>query len=132
MRNIQKHNLEVPEMSLLIKDHKVWSEKMTKLVPSRPVVSGNKGANTHLSEIVSEILELVVKDMQSGEVVSTEEALFVFEELNNKIRSGVDITDQSILGVLGQQSILDTFDKKVERLFKTLKILEFDLTDGPH
>ena len=79
MRNIQKHNLEVPEMSLLIKDHKVWSEKMTKLVPSRPVVSGNKGANTHLSEIVSEILELVVKDMQSGEVVSTEEALFAFE-----------------------------------------------------
>ena len=66
-------------MSLLIEDHKVWSEKMTNLVPSRPVVSGNKGANTHFSEIVSEILELVVKDMQSGEVVSTEEALFAFE-----------------------------------------------------
>ena len=79
MKNIQKHNLEVPEMSLLIEDHKVWSEKMTKPVPSQPVVSRNKGANTHLSEIVSEILEPVVKDMESGEVVSTEEALFAFE-----------------------------------------------------
>ena len=35
----------------------------------------------------------------------------------------MDITDQSILGVLGKQSILG-------RLFKTMKILEFDMTDG--
>ena len=71
-------------MSLLIKDHKSWSETSGKEVPSRPVVSGNKGVNTHLSELVSEVLEPLILELRGGEVSSTEEALNLIESLNKK------------------------------------------------
>jgi len=44
LRNIQHHSLEVPEMSLLIKDHKKWNQESNEPVPSRPVVSGEQGS----------------------------------------------------------------------------------------
>ena len=69
--NIMDHGAEVPEMVLLLKDHKKWSPESGAPVPSRPVVSGNKGLNTHLSELISEILEPVALNMQSVEVSST-------------------------------------------------------------
>ena len=84
------HGAEIPEMVLLLKDHKKWSPESGAPVPSRPVVSGNKGLNTHLSELISEILEPVALNMQSVEVSSTEEALHKITQLNNSIDRGED------------------------------------------
>ena len=55
-------------------------------VPTRPVVSGNRGVNTHLSELISEILEPVALKMGGGEIASTEEALHDINNINNMIR----------------------------------------------
>ena len=125
MRNIQKHSLEVPEMCLLVKDHKLWSESTGKQVPSRPVLSGNKGVNTHLSELISEILEPIVTQMKSGEVVSTEEALFRFVELNKEIRKGRDLSDINVLESLGEQNKSQIFQDEWCRLLKTFETLEY-------
>ena len=97
LRNVMNHSLEVPDMALLIKDHKVWQESSNTPVPSRPVVSGNKGVNTHLSEIIAELLEPLVLELGGGEVTSTEEALFLVENLNKKIKNGDNLTDINVL-----------------------------------
>ena len=52
LKNIQDHGQEVPEMVLLVKDHKSW--KKDAPIPMRPVVSGNKCINTYLPELLSE------------------------------------------------------------------------------
>ena len=88
LKNLQNHSLEIPEMSLLVKDHKNWSIESGAPVPTRPVVSGNKGVNTHLSEIISEILEPLIMELGGGEISSTEEALHVITETNKSIDRG--------------------------------------------
>ena len=88
LKNLVNHSLEVPDMALLIKDHKPWQESSGTPVPSRPVVSGNKGVNTHLSEIIAELLEPLVLKLGGGEVSSTEEALYLINDLNKKINNG--------------------------------------------
>ena len=50
MRNNLASGQEVPTMVLLVKDHKRIEEG--KVVPTLPVVSGNKCINTHLSELL--------------------------------------------------------------------------------
>ena len=97
LRNIQNHSLEVPEMALLCKDHKAWDPETGSPVPSRPVVSGNCGVNTHLSEIISEFLEPLILEMGSGEVASTEEALNSIVEVNKLVENGADLTSNNIL-----------------------------------
>ena len=87
LKNIQNHSLEVPEMALLIKDHKDYNMDSNAPVPSRPVVSGNRGVNTHLSELLSEILEPLIPEMGGGEVASTEEALNAITDVNEKLTS---------------------------------------------
>ena len=77
------HGQEVPEMILLLNDHKGWSGK--GVVPTRPVVSGNKGINTHLSELLSEILEPISYTMGGGDILSTEEALEKITNINDCI-----------------------------------------------
>ena len=49
-RNIKGYGYQIPEMSLLVKDHKPWQEISNKPVPTRPVLSGNDCLNTHLSD----------------------------------------------------------------------------------
>ena len=97
LRNKKNNSLEVPDMALLIKDHKACSPGSNKPVPSRPVVSGNRGVNTHLSEIISEFLEPLILEMGSGEVASTEEALNAIEIVNNKMLNGLDRNKDNIL-----------------------------------
>ena len=46
----------VAPLYLLIKDQKGWTEDSNAPPPSRPVCSGNRGFNKHLSELVSLIL----------------------------------------------------------------------------
>ena len=50
----------VAPLYLLIKDHKGWSYEEGTPPPSRPVCSGNRGYNRHISEILSLILEPLV------------------------------------------------------------------------
>ena len=57
LKNLTVAGRDLPEMSLLVKGHKVWSFDSEKPVPTRPVLSGNCAINTHLSELISEIIE---------------------------------------------------------------------------
>ena len=99
-RNILGSTVEVPEMVLLIKDHKAWSPDEDSTVPSRPVVSGSKGINTHLSEFISEFLEPIVVELNSGEISSTEEALARIDKLNDDIRCNLDTPHDDVLDLL--------------------------------
>ena len=108
MKNIQNHSLEVPEMALLIKDHKSHDPDSSAPVPSRPVVSGNRGVNTHLSELISEILEPLVLEMGGGEVASTEEALHSICDVNDKLtKHQNDWEKLNILNVLNNNGASD-------------------------
>ena len=104
LRNIQNHYLEVPDMALLVKDHKQWDIKSGKPVPTRPVVSGNRGVNTHLSEIISEFLEPLILEMGSCEIASTEEALQAIDNMNKVIDKGLDPEKEDILQKLSVES----------------------------
>ena len=95
--NLQGTSMEVPEMVLLVKDHKHWDIESGKPVPTRPVVSGSRGVNTHISEWLSEIMEPIAARMKSAEVCSTEEVLSKIDKLNNEIESGVDTTQFDVL-----------------------------------
>ena len=73
IRNLKlTHSLSVAPLYLLFKDHKGWTLETGKPPPSRPVVSAGSGQNDHLSEIISHILEPVIKMRPGGmEVTST-------------------------------------------------------------
>ena len=101
-RNILGSTVEVPDMVLLIKDHKLWSLADNTPVPSRPVVSGSRGINTHLSEWISEFLEPIALEMSSGEISSTEEALAKLDKINDDIKCNLDTPHDDIVGSLVQ------------------------------
>ena len=51
------HSLCVSPLYLLFKDHKGWSFGMPGEPPSRPIASTTTSQNTHLSEMISEVVE---------------------------------------------------------------------------
>ena len=59
-------SLSVALMYLLFKDHKGWSWETGKAPPARAVVSEGSRQNDHLSEIISNQLEPVVKPGMEG------------------------------------------------------------------
>ena len=68
------NSLAVCPLYLLFKDHKGWDQSKGPVPPTRPVASGNRGMNLHLSEILSEILEPVADRVENScEVISTED-----------------------------------------------------------
>ena len=78
-------SLSVAPMYLLFKDHKGWSLDTGTPPPARPVVSAGSGQNDHLSEIVSHILEPVVKTWSGGmEKESTGDVLAMIDEINEE------------------------------------------------
>ena len=81
----------VPPLYLTVKDHKTVAEGE---VPStRPVVSGGRGMNIHLNNILGEILEPVAAAMEgSDEVISSEQLLNLIDTAN----SDEKINDDSI------------------------------------
>ena len=104
---IQELSFQIPEMSLMIKDHKQWSETDDKPIPSRPVLSGNNCLNTHLSELLSELVEPISSRLCGAEVTSTEEALHKFSQLNSFIRNDNQWWQKeknNILGLIGQRN----------------------------
>ena len=92
--NLVVSDLDLPEMAILVKDHKSWKysdQKEGKKVPSRPVVSGNSTINTHLSELLSEIVEPVALELKGREIQSSEEALSLLDALNASMKSGSEL-----------------------------------------
>ena len=75
MRETMLNNsLSLCPLYLLFKDHKGWSLAKGPVPPTRPVASGNRGMNMHLSEILSEILEPIADEAKNTcEVISTED-----------------------------------------------------------
>ena len=78
-------SLSVAPLYLLFKDHKGWSLETGTPPPSRPVVSAGGGQNDHLSEVISNLLEPVVKTWAGGmEKESTGDVLALVEEINEE------------------------------------------------
>ena len=70
-------------MYLLFKDHKGWTLDTGKTPPSRPVVSAGASQNDHLSEILSHILEPIVKMRPGGmEMTSTGDFIALVDGIN--------------------------------------------------
>ena len=77
------HSLSVAPMYLLYKDHKLWTDEMGGVPPTRPVCSAGGGQNDHLSEGVSQLLEPVANVKETGmEVTSTPDIVSVISEVN--------------------------------------------------
>ena len=95
--NLIDHGLEVPQMKILVKDHKEWQPDSGKEIPTRPVVDGGGGYNTHLSELLSQILEPIALEMTGAEIDSTEEALAAFDRSNKRIQHSPDWRKDNIL-----------------------------------
>ena len=68
LKNVSDSGFEVPEMAILVKDHKKWNPESGDPIPSRPIVCGNQGLNTHLSELISELTEPIVLEHDGAEV----------------------------------------------------------------
>jgi hypothetical protein len=84
-------SLSVAPLYLLFKDHKGWTLETGKAPPSRPVVSAGSCQNDHLSEIILNVLEPIVKTWKGGlELESTGDMLAKINEINEK---GVLIED---------------------------------------
>ena len=127
MKNTQNSSLELPEMRLLVKDHKAWSEASGTPVPTRPVVSGNKGINTHISEILSELLEPLVMNLGSAEISSTEEALYRMHSINENIRNGVDISNMCVLkDMCSRYHSQPTLEEEFERMCNLADLFEMN------
>ena len=85
LNNLTVAGIDLPEMYLLTKDHKQWSVDSKKPVPTRPVLSGNCAINTHLSEMISELVEPMVLESNGAEVQSSEEVLAALDEINEHV-----------------------------------------------
>ena len=95
-------SLSVAPMYLLFKDHKGWSLETGTPPPSRPVVSAGSGQNDHMSEIISNLLEPVVKTWAGGmEKESTGDVLALIDEINDE---NIQIEDID----------LESFDREME------------------
>ena len=99
-KNLSDDGFEVPELAILIKDHKSWTFGTNKAVPSRPIVNGSKSLNSHLSEIISEIIEPVTNEMVGAEISSSEEALYKLDNVNENISKGMVMSDFNILNTM--------------------------------
>ena len=82
LNNLTVAGIDLPEMYLLTKDHKAWIFESGEVVPTRPVLSGNNAINTHLSELLSEIIEPIVNESISSEIKSSEEGLAIIDQIN--------------------------------------------------
>ena len=88
----------VAPLYLLVKDHKGWEEKSGQPPPSRPVCSGIRGYNRHLSELVSLILEPISHSIEGADIDSTSALLDNIEKLNKERKQVQDqrtVTDKT-------------------------------------
>ena len=113
----------VAPMYLLVKDHKGWSESHGCAPPSRPVCSGLRGFNKHLSELVSLILEPLSHASGGSDVNSTGSFLSKIDKLN-KEREGNLLTEDDSVGrqFLESECICLTEDSKFSRDLKLKRV----------
>ena len=123
IRNLKlTHSLSIAPLYLLFKDHKGWSFDMGTPPPSRPVCSAGAGQDDHLSEIISHILEPIVKMRPGGlEVNSTVDFISIIDDINNKDFPIEDINLEEIDRHLEEQEKeaqkkYDEFDNKMDEL----------------
>ena len=123
LKNLSDEGYEIPEMKILLKDHKQWSPESGASIPQRPVVSGRAGFNTHLSEVLSQVLEPVALEMSGAEISSTEELLERVEAVNNNIVSGTNQRLNDCLKTLeegGSAYVNDSLDNSLISLLEGL------------
>ena len=85
-RNLLNHGLSVCPLTLMIKDHKIWSLE-TEDPPSRPVMGGKSGGNVGISEFLSLVMEPVADEMEGKvEISSTNGLLSDIENVNDEIK----------------------------------------------
>ena len=98
IRNLKlTHSLSVAPLYLLFKDHKGWQINTGTPPPSRPVVSAGSGQNDHLSEIISHILEPIVKMNPGGmEMTSTGDFLALVDGINKMVIPYEDISLEEV------------------------------------
>ena len=104
IKNIQDYSHQIPEMQILVKDHKQWSEDSKKAIPSRPVLSGNNCINMHLSELISELVEPILTTLGGCEIRSTEEALEKITSLNDMINVNSNWKEVNILDQIAKDN----------------------------
>ena len=87
VRNLLNHGLAVCPLTLLIKDHKIWSVESGESPPSRPVIGGNVGGNRAMSEYMSLYLEPVARGQNSMEINASGGLLSVIENINKDLKT---------------------------------------------
>ena len=89
------NSLEACPLWLLFKDHKSWSSSKGTPPPTRPVMGGNAGMNTHMSEILSWVLEPLANAMmsQSSEVISDEHLKHKIDKLNEQNKGWTQVEE---------------------------------------
>ena len=82
LNNILNYGLACCPLTLLVKDHKIW----TVVPPVRPVMGGNVGGNAGMSEFISLALEPVADEMKdSMEINSTNGLIKDIEDVNDAL-----------------------------------------------
>ena len=113
-----KHSAYASPMSLLLKDHKKWAEG--DLPQTRPVVSGNEGLGTSMSNIVSEFLEpLADSEEENFEIISSEDLLYRVRICNEIIKKEWD--EKTKTGELEDMPELVMIGADVKALFPSIK-----------
>ena len=95
--SVYNNGYEIPELSVLVKDHKDWSFDSGKIIPTRPILNGNNCINTHLSELISELVEPLVLNQDGAEINSTEEFLSKVDQLNEQILKTANFQSETVL-----------------------------------
>ena len=95
---------------LLFKCHKGWSSSKGGAPPTRPVIGGNQGMNSHLSELLSWLLEPLATEMmgKSSEVNSGEDLKSSLDRLN--VANQDWIPANKLVGSLGDQPEVDPME----------------------
>ena len=95
-KSLITHAPQVPPLYLLVKDHK--QVEPGAIPPTRPVVSGSRGMNLHLNDVLSEVLEPLSRCMPSItlEAISTEHTLNLVDELNNNLRRAEENEEEEV------------------------------------
>ena len=112
-------SLSVAPMYLLFKDHKGWSLDTGTPPPSRPVVSAGSGQNDHMSEIISDLLEPVVKTWTGGlEKESSGDVMALIDEINEENIEIEEVDLESIDQAMEEQErradeVYDNFDDQL-------------------
>ena len=95
-KNLKDQGEQVCLMTLLLKDHKVWTEDSGKPIPSRPVISGNNGLNCHLSELISLVIEPISFEHSGNEVDSTDDLIEAINKLNESLERQKSLNSEKI------------------------------------